>query len=157
VDIGAAADDEQRESTYRFLNDEISSQHQMLMEEARGLDTKATVVAGFAAAAVSFLLANRRESIWWSAVAAYLLALVLALGALWPRRWHGLIPAALRDELSEAAPVFVVGQVAGSKVEIYEKNHSLAGTKAVLWSISVGFLAAGSGLSVWTTITEKLR
>ena len=55
VDIGVAENDDQREATYRFLNDEITAQHHLLMEEARGLDTKATVVAGFAAAAVSFL------------------------------------------------------------------------------------------------------
>ncbi len=110
MNIGAAKTDEQRESTYRFLNDEISSQHQMLMEEARGLDTKATIVVGFAAAAVSFLPDNRRQTVWWFALAAYLVAIALALGALWPRRWLGLIPAALQDELSEAAPVFVVGQ-----------------------------------------------
>ncbi len=47
--------------------------------------------------------------------------------------------------------------MAGSKVEIYEKNHKMAKTKALLWSISVGFLAVGSGLSVCTTITERLR
>jgi len=105
------------------LNAEIADQHRMLMDEARGMDTKATLVAGFAAAAVSFLLANRRHTIWWLALAGYLTALGLALAALWPRHWNGLIPAALRDELSEAAPVFVVGQVAGSKVEIYEQLH----------------------------------
>ncbi|MGH2627552.1 MAG: hypothetical protein ACRDHY_12985 [Anaerolineales bacterium] len=157
MDIGAADNDEQREATYRFLNDEISAQHRSLMEEARGLDTKATVVAGFATAAVSFLLANRRETIWWFALAGYLAALVFALAALWPRRWHGLVPAALRDELSEAAPVFVVGEVAGTKVAIYERNYAKAQAKALLWTTSVVFLAVGSGLSVWTTITEKLR
>jgi hypothetical protein len=157
VDIGAAQNDEQREATYRFLNDEISAQHRMLMEEARGLDTKATVVAGFAAAAISFLLANRRHTIWWFALAGDLAALAAALAALWPRRWHGLIPAALRDELSEAAPIFAVGQVAGSKVAIYERNYRKVATKALLWTASVVCLAAGSALSVWTTITEKLR
>lgn len=157
MDIGGAENDEQREATYRFLNEEISAQHRVLMEEARGLDTKATVVAGFAAAALSFLLANRRQTIWWFALAGYLIALALALLALWPRRWHGLVPAALRDELSEAKAVFAVGLVAGSKVAIYERNYRKARTKALLWTASVAFLAAGSGLSVWTTITEKLR
>jgi len=114
-------------------------------------------VAGFAAATVSFLLANRRHTIWWLALAGYLVALALALAASWPRHWHGLIPAALRDELSEAAPVFVVGQVAGSKVEIYEHNYAKVRLKALFWTASVAFLAAGSGLSVWTTITENLH
>jgi hypothetical protein len=157
IDLGAADNDEQREATYRFLNDEISGQHQMLMEEARGLDTKATLVAGFAAAGVSYLLATRRHTIWWLALAGYLAALALALAALWPRRWDGLDPAALRDELSEAAPVFVVGLVAGSKVTIYERNFNKARAKAVFWTASVAAFAVGSGLSVWATITERLR
>lgn len=156
MDLGAADNDEQREATYRFLNAEISAQHQMLMEEARGLDTKATLVAGFAAAGVSFLLATRRHTIWWLALAGYLAALALALGALWPRRWDGLDPVALQDELSEASPVFVVGVVAGTKVTIYQRNFNQARLKAILWTASVAFLAAGSGLSVWATITEKL-
>jgi hypothetical protein len=157
IDIGAAQSDEQREATYRFLNDEITAQHRMLMEDARGLDTKASVVAGFAAAAISFLLTNRREGIWWLAVGAYLIALALALAALWPRQWEGIIPAVLRDEYSEVAPVFVVGRVAGTKVEMYEHNSRKAKTKALLWAASVVGLAVGSGLSVWSTITEKLR
>lgn len=157
VDIGVAENNDQREATYRFLNEEITAQHHMLMEEARGLDTKATVVAGFAAAAVSFLLANRRETVWCLALAGYVIALVFALAALWPRRWHGLVPTALRDELSEAAPLMAVGQVAGSKVVVYERNYAIARSKALLWTASVVFLAVGSGLSVWTTIAEKLR
>jgi hypothetical protein len=157
MDIGGAENDEHREATYRFLNAEIDDQHGILLEEARGLDTQATLVAGFAFAAVSFLLANRRETIWWFALAGYLAALALALAALWPRRWHCLVPAALRDELSEAAPALVVGRVAGSKVAIYERNSTKARTKVLLWTGSVAFLAASSGLSVWATITENLR
>lgn len=157
MDIGAAENDEQREATYRFLNEEITAQHRLLLEEARGLDTKATLVTGFAATAISFLLTGRRGTTWWLALAGYLGAFGTALAGLWPRRWYGLVPAALRDELSEAAPVFVVGEVAGTKVSIYERNLHKARSKVVLWTASVVFLGAGSGLSVWTTITEKLR
>jgi hypothetical protein len=73
------------------------------------------------------LLATRRHTIWWLALVGYLvaLALALALAALWPRRWAGLDPVAL-DELSEAAPVFVVGLVAGSKVTVYQRNFNKA-------------------------------
>ncbi len=53
--------------------------------------------------------------------------------------------------------MFVVGQVAGTKVAIYERNYAKARVKALLWTTSVVFLAARSGLSVWTTITETLR
>lgn len=129
----------------------------MMMEEPRGLDTKATLVAGFAAAGISFLLATRRQTIWWLALAGYMIALAVALAALWPRRWSGLDPEAVQDELSEAAPVFVVGLVAGTKVAIYQRTLVKARTKALLWTVSVVAFAVDSGLSVWATITEKLR
>lgn len=157
MDIGAAENDEQREATYRFLNDEISAEHARLMEEARGMDTKATVVAGFAAAAISFLLDSRRGALWWTGLAFYMASFTVALAVMWPRRWDGLTPSAVRDELGEAAPVFVVGQVAGSKVLVYERNQLRARTKALLWVLSVLLLAGGIGFSVWSTISEATR
>ena len=157
MDIGMAETDEEREATYRFINDEITDQHHLVMEQARGLDTKATVLAGFAAAGVSFLLTHPRGTIWWAALACYLAALALALGALWPRRWHALDLTTLQEELSEAAPVFVVGKVAGAKVAVVGWNSAKAQLKALLWTASVVVLAAGAGLSVWTTITEAMR
>jgi uncharacterized membrane protein len=53
--------------------------------------------------------------------------------------------------------VVVVGLVAGSKVTIYERNFNKARAKAVFWTASVAAFAVGSGLSVWATITERLR
>jgi hypothetical protein len=157
MDVGAAKNDDERERTYRFLNEELSDQNRHLMDESRGLDTKAAVVAGFAAAALSFLLANRRQTIWWLAIAGYLAALALAIGVLWPRRWASLVPAALRDELSDVAPVYVIAEVAGSRVTIFERNLGKVGTQALLWSMSIVFLALGSGLSILSTIGEKPR
>ena len=153
MDIGMAESDDEREATYRFINAEVTDQHHLVMDQARGLDTKATVLAGFAAAGVSFLLTHRRGTIWWAALACYLASLGLALGALWPRRWHAVDLTALQEDLSEAAPVFVVGKVAGAKVAVVARNTTKARLKALLWTASVVTLAAGAGLSVWTTIS----
>src|SRR2546425_988641 len=133
MDIGVAENDEQREATYRFLNEEITAQHRMLMEEARGLDTKATVVAGFAAAAISFHLANLRQTIWWFALAGYLAALASPLGGscggvrgpsspvtgpggpITPPacsgcgRWNGIAPSSIREAMNPAAPTRSTG------------------------------------------------
>jgi hypothetical protein len=58
-DDGTAETDEEIEGTVRVLNDEVGEAHRLLLDDARSVDTKATVIAGFSAAAVSFLLANR--------------------------------------------------------------------------------------------------
>ena len=157
MDLGTAETDEQRESTYRFLNDEIGAQHALLLEAARGTDTKATVVAGFAAAAISFLLDTPREALWWAALGCYGSSFAAALAAMWPRRWEGLDPAELQQELSDASPVFVIGQVAGSKAEVFVRNQTKVQGKAVLWAMSVMLLGSGTALSVWSTISEVPR
>jgi hypothetical protein len=126
------------------------------MDEARSIDTKAAVVGGFAAAAVPLLLDSRAGALWWCALACYTASFIVALAAMWPRGWDGLKPWALRDELSEAAPVLVVGQVAGSKVLIFERNHRRVRAKALLWSTSVALLAGGIGFSVGSTINGAL-
>ena len=152
MDIGIARNDEEREATYRFLNAEISAQHSERMEWARGVDTKATLVAGFASAAIPFVLQSRSSLLWGLALAAYGVAFAFAFSALWPRKWEGLKPTALQEDLSEAAPVFVIGEIAGSKVEIYERNERKAHRKVILWASGTVWLGAGVILSVWNVM-----
>jgi hypothetical protein len=157
VDIGAAATDEERQATYRVLNSEIDARHDLLVDEARGLDTKATVVAGFAAASISFLLGTRRGLAWDVALIGDLGALALAIATLWPRRWAGIEPRRLSNELGNGAPAFVLGEIVGTKVGIYERNSRRAVAKVVLWTASVALLSVGTVVSIWSTIVEVPR
>lgn len=156
MDIGVAENDEQREATYRFLNDEISAEHARLMEEARSTDTKATVVAGFAAAAVSFLLDDPGGTCRWAGLVCCVASLGTALAAMWPRDWDGIGPREL-GPFSDAAPMVVIGRVASSKMSVYQRNRVRVRIKGILWVASVAFLAGGVGLSVWSTIEEATR
>ncbi|MDQ3757079.1 MAG: hypothetical protein M3394_04445 [Actinomycetota bacterium] len=157
MDVGVAETDEQRDATYRFLDDEIGAQHALLLDGARAMDTKATVVAGFAAAAISFLLNTPREALWWVALCLYGLSFGGALAAMWPRHWEGLSPSVLQQELADASPVFVVGQVAGSKAVVFERNQVRIQHKVVLWTASVVLLGGGTAFSAWSTISEVPR
>jgi hypothetical protein len=155
MDLGAARDDAQRESTYRFLNDELAEQDKVLLDEARGLETKATLVAGFAVTAVSFLLANRRGLLWWLALGAHLAALLVALAVLWSGR--NSRPGNLISLLEDAAPVVAVGFVLQYKAEAYRRNLRSVRKNAVLWRLGAVFIVVATGLSVWSSIVEGLR
>ncbi|MGH8985555.1 MAG: hypothetical protein ACRDY6_16980 [Acidimicrobiia bacterium] len=154
MDIGAASTEAEQESTYRFINAEVSELHRQLREEAQSIDTKATLVAGFAAAAITFLLNARRGTAGWAALGTYGLTVGSAFAALWPRRWEVLVPSALETELSDAAPVVVAGQVASSKTAIYDHNREHVARKTVLWMASVATLSVSGIPSIYNTVME---
>jgi len=137
------------------LNEEITRENTQLLSSAQSIDNKATFVAGVAAAALPFLLANRRGLLWAVALVLYLAGLVLAVIALWPRRWSGLVPADLQTRLSGAEPVFAVGRVAGTKVGVFERNYAKARWKMIQWVASILALGGGTIMLVLSTIFEK--
>jgi hypothetical protein len=71
MDLGTASTEAEQESTNRFINGELSELHRLLRDDAQSIDTKATLVAGFAVAAITFLLNARRGPTWWGALGAY--------------------------------------------------------------------------------------
>lgn len=156
-DDGTSENSEEVEATYRLLNDEISVEAQRLLDESRSLDTKATLIAGFSAAAVSFLLTNRRETIWDVALVAYGATIALALATLWPWRWSHLGPQSMTEEFHDLAPSITLGEVVGTKVTVYHRNFRYLRVKTILWDLSVAAIAVSSALTLWTTLIEKAR
>jgi hypothetical protein len=157
MDLGAARNDQERESTYRFLNDEISSQQRVLIDIARALETKATLIAGFSATAVSFLLANSGGAIGRLGLAAYVAALATAVAVHWTGEVPDPGPDKLIRDIGKAAPDVAVAWVIALKANAYRRNERLFRHKAVLWRLSVGLLAAGLALSLWSAAVEGFR
>lgn len=124
-------DNAETEKTFRFLNEELSQQQKTLFDDARGLDTKAALIAGFSVTAVSVLVVRDPGPKGWWAIASYAVALLFAMGALWPRRWYALEPEELQARLANRPAVEVIGKVAGTKVLIYGQNHAIARSKAI--------------------------
>ncbi len=151
----ALADEPERERTLAFLNGEITRENEQLLNGAQGTDAKGTFVAGVAAAAIPFLLANRRGLLWAGALVLYGLGFVLAVASLWPRRWIGVVPAALHRRLSGANPSFAIGHVMGAKVLAFEANYRKARQKARAWVASVLILGGGTLLAVVSTLFES--
>lgn len=142
-----------REATYRFLNAEIGDLQRSLSDDARGLDTKATLVAGFAAASVSFLLDRPGGLLWWCAIAAHGAALALSLAVLWPRTTLSIIPRRLLDFLGDVPVGSAVETVAAAKAEAHEQLQRRVGAVTTTWAISAGALVVGMVLTVWTRVT----
>jgi len=63
----------------------------------------------------------------------------------------------IEEDLSEAALVFVVGQVAGTKVGLFVANHRRARVKALQWAMSSLLLALPVVFTVWSTLGEAVR
>ncbi len=154
---GRQLTEEKVERTLELINDEITQQDQTLLDFARGIDTKATFLAGFAVTAISFLLGHRRGSLWVVSIVVLGVGFVLALAALWPRRWNGLKPSTLVRRYSSVSPLVALGRVIRVKEEIYERNHRLARAKTWLWVSSVAMLGLGGVLMIASVFSESSR
>lgn len=148
ADIGGARDERGLPETFRFVDAQLDRGNAALLSTPESLDTKATVIAGLAAAAVSVrLLTPTFGSMRVTALALYALCLLMALACLWPRRRYGLRPAELL-EIGEASPAVVIGRVAATKAEIFSGNHRQSRRKALLWTVAVVLLLLATTVAV---------
>jgi hypothetical protein len=141
--------------TSRFLNEEVTEQQRLLLASSQALDTRATFLAGFAAAVILFLLQNRRGPLWIAALIAYFIGLGLAVATLWPREGKGLSPEALVDELAELELAAAIGQVVGTKRDIFTQNQLKEADRTRLWKGSVLALIIGTAFLVPSTFIES--
>ena len=96
MDIGGARDERELLETFRFVDAQLDRENAALLSTSESLDTKSTVIAGLAAAAVSVrVLEPTFGGLWVTALALYALCLLVGLACLWPRRRYGLRPAEL--------------------------------------------------------------
>ena len=71
MDIGGARDEREPLETFRFLDAQMDRENAALLATSESLDTKATVVAGFAAPAVSVRLLEPSFGSLWVTVRPY--------------------------------------------------------------------------------------
>lgn len=157
IAVRTTQDEEELVSTLTLLNGEIDEHQRQLFSAMDGIDSKATVVAGFSAAAVSFLLGEERAVLWRLALAAYAIALIAALAALRPRGRSTVRPDALLRLLGDAHVLSALRLVARAKADSFAANYRQARVKAMLWTAGVGSLLIGLVLSVWSVMAEEVR
>ena len=133
MDIGGARDERELLETFRYLDAQLDRENAALLATSESLDTKVTVIAGFAAAAVSLRLLEPTSGILRAvALGLYLMSLSIALAGLRPVRRYGLRPAELLT-LGQGSTAVVIGRVAATKAEVFARNHRQGRRKAILW------------------------
>jgi|GEM_PF-6220862 len=136
MDIGGAREEGELLETFRYLDAQLDRENAALLTASESLGTRATVVAGFAAAAVSlWLLESGSGVLHVVALTLYTASLLPSLAGLWPTKRYGLRPAELLT-LSQSRSAVLMGRVAATKAEVFARNYRQGRHRAVLWVLA---------------------
>lgn len=135
--------------TLVLLNDELTAR--LSRQDASGarIDTKATVIMGFAAAAAQFL-ATQQANVVLAVLAYsfYTLSFVSGLLTLAVARYEDTGPRPMVDYYATEPEPRVLATLVATRVRMFEANARKHRRKAVLWWHSAATLAIGLTLSV---------
>ncbi len=136
--------------TLELINSELAARFARQDEAGRGIDTKATTVAGFAAVAAQFLATRHTQPILAGlAYAAYAVAFGLAMWTLAVAKYNDppkprhLVERYAREPQAKALSSLIV-----QRVKAIENNTKKHYAKAWRWRYSVVALTLGLVLSV---------
>lgn len=142
--------DEDRVANLELINSEITGRLSRQIDSGSRLDTKAVVLAGFAATAAQFLAVRHPQPLLAGfAFAAYGAAFALA-AATFALRTYGDVPEprGLLDGYVARPKEKTLGALAARRVAIFEENAKKHERKAKLWRWSLVCLSLGLALSV---------
>ncbi len=136
---------EDRERNLELIHDEVKQRLQAQMKAIERIETKAVVLAGFAATAVQLMLSRQAHTrLWLLAVSLLALSFLASLGVITLTRYQDPpSPQALVEKYEEVRKVDTLARVVGMKVEAYALNALPARRKVVLSWCSVVLLIAG--------------
>jgi hypothetical protein len=136
--------------TLELINNEMSARLARQLDAGAKVDTKAAVVAGFAATATQFLAIRHDYRLIPAilAFAAYAVAFLAGVWALAVTTYEDVPePRALVDRYAERPKVTALASLASTRVRAFEKNRTKHTHKVTRWWISVAALGAGLILS----------
>jgi hypothetical protein len=149
--------------TWELINNELTSRLARQDQSSSRIETKATVVVGFAATAAQFLATQHASNgvLVCLAFVAYALSFGCCLGAIVISRYRELDPRGLLDVYAWRPRVEVIGRLAAIRVQAYEHNAAKLRRKAIFWWLGLVSLTAGLTLSaiaiVQTGSHDELR
>jgi hypothetical protein len=133
------------------VNDSIRDRLIVQRDSIERIETKGTLLLGFAIAASQFLLTRFDDtSTGWTVLAlvAYGLAFIAGLVAIAPYRHdYPPDPVPFFVNYGNQPPDVVVRTLAASRAVAYVENASRARTKGIAWWFTVALLAAAVALS----------
>jgi hypothetical protein len=155
--VAAGAGMEERVAALMLVNDELKHRLDAQADSAKGIETKAVILIGFAATAIQFLVSHNHRPVWAAfASAAYGIAFATGLWAIRLRHFKAVPEPAFLGAKYEAALAannvaireYLLVSLVGTRVDTFAKNDAKIVTKARSWWLSLFALAAGVVLSV---------
>ena len=126
-------------------------------DSAKGIETKAAILVGFAATAVQFVVSHNNRPVWAAlAATAYGVAFATGLWAIRLRHFKAVPEPAFLGAKYEAALAantlavreYLLVSLVGTRVDTFAKNDDKIVAKARSWWSSLFALTAGVVLSV---------
>ncbi len=147
-------DPESHIDTLALINGELVSRLARQEDAGGKVETKATVVAGFAATAVQLLIARHpvHPAIAIAAAAAYAAAIASTVTSIRISSYKDIAPRILLDEYGFAGKGFTLASLAATRVVAFEHNELIHKRKARWWWIGLWALLAGVLLSVLSLV-----
>jgi multidrug transporter EmrE-like cation transporter len=143
---------EERAPTLELINAEITASIARQASSGRNLDTKAVLLIGYAGAAASFLATRHAQPVLAAfAYAAYAAAVAAGIWAAAVRVYQDVPePRRLFTEYLARSRAETLAALAASRVDAFESNTSKQARKATGWWISLGCLAVGMTLMLFS-------
>ena len=152
---GAPAPSPQYDDTLELINAEVTASLARLSDSGSSIDTKATILVGYAAAAATFLATRHAELILAAlAYAAFGLAAGFGIWAFAVRLYQDAPePRQLFSGYHAQPKGRVLAVIAATRVEVFENNARKHARKAQRWWLSVLSLVVGITLMLIALIS----
>lgn len=136
--------------TLELINTEVTARLTRLTEAGKGIDTKAGVLAGFAATAAQFLAGRDAQPLLQGlGLGAYALAFLFAVWALAVATYLDVPdPRELVNTYARRPKAIALADLVVERVNAIESNAKKHEAKARRWWIALGWLAVGLVLSI---------
>lgn len=139
---------EAQKETLELLNTEAASRLTRQSESLAKIDTKAVFLVGFAATAAQFLATHKHHDVLaYCAFAAYAISLLAGVQTFRVAEYKDLEPRHLVVSYARLSKELALIRLASSRASLFEENQRRHQKKARYWSVSLGSLIVGLGLS----------
>lgn len=156
VDVVAAPSESDRLANYTLINDEVKYRLSLQREAGDRVDTKTTLLLGFAAAAAQLLVANgakAHEGLLSGALVAYAGAFGLGMGGIYLLPYYDAPEP--RHLVATYANSFVdetLAALIGIRIVAVEKNRLRHQRKTAAWGCCLVFFTVGVFLTTWALL-----
>lgn len=139
---------EAQKGTLELINSELAARLARQADSGAKVDTEAIFLVGFVATAAQFLAFRSFEPFTGTAAfAAYAVAVGFGISVFNLAEYEDIKPREALDTYARSEKGATLGALAGTRVEMFEKNARLHQRKTKRWTVALAAVAAGIVLS----------